>query len=675
MDPSAGRPGSGTGIPPNVQRMLSDGKAETRKRGAEEIEAAVRAHCARRAWHEVHNLIDVLHSRFIHSVQTSVRKGGLLALSCIAVAAEANVKEFVRELVAPVLFLFNEEKEASVRYHAAETLYNIAKVARGYILSCFSDIFDGLCRLHGDRDRMVLQAAGTLDELIKGVCTETREFDVDGFVCVLRRQIQNGNPYVRHYLLTWLSVLDTVPDLHLVCHLPDILGGVLQFLSDHNKQVVYMAEKVLKNLLKRLQQRCAAGCTVEWGPVVAIVIKSCSIREENVRDAALGWAIEVLTLAQRSTLPQAANLLSAVLSCVSDREEKIRMKAMTANEQLASLVRAAQLDDAEEGRGELEALLPLLFDALTRALSNPENATRCAALVWLQMLLQHHPHMVEKCFDRLFPELMSILSDPSDRVVEMDLQVLAMITKRPESFERFMTELVELLQRDGYKLMPRAGMVVKALAPLINSINLFRTLAAILSRQEDLNFVSSLVTTLNVILLTSPELLPLRTVLKRGLEDPEAHEIFVALYKSWCFNAVAVVSLCLLSRAYELSCTLIKSFGEREITVSMMVQIDKLVQLLESPVFTYIRVALLEPAEHPYLVKTLFGILMLLPQSSTFEYLHKRLKNVNTLCNLNNRIEAHPRPTQDWAAMLESYREVEERKESYFRAQQSAQHP
>merc|ERR1711964_444840 len=106
-----------------------------------------------------------------------------------------------------------------------------------------------------------------------------------------------------------------------------------------------------------------------------------------------------------------------------------------------------------------------------------------------------------------------------------------------------------------------------------------------------------------------------------------------ALYRCWCFNSVAAVSLCLLAKAYEQAYALIRAFGEREITVSMMVQIDKLVQLLESPVFTYIRIALLEPAENPYLVKTLFGILMLLPQSSAFEDLHKRLKSVNTLCN------------------------------------------
>ena len=36
-------------------------------------------------------------------------------------------------------------------------------------------------------------------------------------------------------------------------------------------------------------------------------------------------------------------------------------------------------------------------------------------------------------------------------------------------------------------------------------------------------------------------------------------------------------------------------------TVTMLIQIDKLVQLLESPVFTYLRLQLLEPERFPHL--------------------------------------------------------------------------
>lgn len=79
----------------------------------------------------------------------------------------------------------------------------------------------------------------------------------------------------------------------------------------------------------------------------------------------------------------------------------------------------------------------------------------------------------------------------------------------------------------------------------------------------------------------------------------------------------------------------------------MLVQIDKLVQLIESPVFTCapyahyfssdslmcmvdLRLQLLEPDKHPHLYKCLYGLLMVLPQSSAFMSLRNRLAAVNS---------------------------------------------
>eukprot|EP01062_Namystynia_karyoxenos_P070882 TRINITY_DN66279_c0_g1_i1.p1 TRINITY_DN66279_c0_g1~~TRINITY_DN66279_c0_g1_i1.p1 ORF type:complete len:682 (+),score=204.65 TRINITY_DN66279_c0_g1_i1:135-2180(+) len=672
----AARGGSSDIINPALARTLSDRAADTRKRGANEVESLVRQVCASKDWRQVHSLISTLQAQFTRSAQPSARKGGLIALSAVAVAAEANVKDFVPELIRPVLELFRDT-DASVRYHAAESLYNIAKVARTNMLPCFADVVVGMCRLMADPDRQVLRAARALETLVKDVASEGH-LDVEILVRTFKQQLRlTDSPFVRQLILTWLSALDGDPKVSIVCHLPDVLGGVLGTLSDANKIVVQSAEQVLKSLLKKLQQRCAEGKPVEWGPVLAILIDFCAARDERAKETALHWVIEVLELGKQNMMPHVADLLTAVLPCVSDREDRIRAVAHEANDKLTRLVQSAQQGEAEVSLDELRALLPLLLDALTTALGNTENATRCASLQWLHTLLECNPAFVEKCFQRLFPELMKLLSDPNDKVVQMDLAVLAMITKEPsdgekKNFKRFLTEIIELLQREDHKLMPRAAMIVKTLANTsVSTDEVFRNIADILPSQKDLAFVSALVTTLNMILLTSPELQPLRTVLKRGLEDAEARSLFTALYKCWCFNAVSVVSLCLLTKAYEHAYMLIKSFGEREITVSMMLQVDKLVQLIESPVFTSLRVALLEPTENPYLVKALFGILMLLPQSSTFEDLHKRLKSVNTLCNLHSSVDTMRDPGSrggvDWSLLLKHFRTVEDQKEDYFK--------
>jgi vacuole morphology and inheritance protein 14 len=62
-------------------------------------------------------------------------------------------------------------------------------------------------------------------------------------------------------------------------------------------------------------------------------------------------------------------------------------------------------------------------------------------------------------------------------------------------------------------------------------------------------------------------------------------------------------------------------------------QIDKLVQLLESPIFIQLRLHLLEAdsASHPDLLKSLYGLLMLLPQSQAYKTLSDRLTTVSPL--------------------------------------------
>jgi vacuole morphology and inheritance protein 14 len=63
-------------------------------------------------------------------------------------------------------------------------------------------------------------------------------------------------------------------------------------------------------------------------------------------------------------------------------------------------------------------------------------------------------------------------------------------------------------------------------------------------------------------------------------------------------------------------------------SIPFLVQIDKLVQLFESPILTHVRLQLLEPENHPHLLKALWGILMLLPQSPAYHTLKNRLSAV-----------------------------------------------
>mmetsp|Transcript_26366 Transcript_26366/g.88636 ORF Transcript_26366/g.88636 Transcript_26366/m.88636 type:complete len:166 (-) Transcript_26366:25-522(-) len=106
-----------------------------------------------------------------------------------------------------------------------------------------------------------------------------------------------------------------------------------------------------------------------------------------------------------------------------------------------------------------------------------------------------------------------------------------------------------------------------------------------------------------------------------------------ARFNCWAHNPVATLALCLVSQAYDLSAHLVPEFAHVDVTVGFLMGVDKLVQLLESPVFLQLRLQLLDvdSPRHGALLKSLYGVLMLLPQSTAFAILANRLATVSSL--------------------------------------------
>ncbi|KDQ15363.1 hypothetical protein BOTBODRAFT_31687 [Botryobasidium botryosum FD-172 SS1] len=281
---------------------------------------------------------------------------------------------------------------------------------------------------------------------------------------------------------------------------------------------------------------------------------------------------------------------------------------------------------------------------LTVQFLSEHEETRVAALKWLIMLHQKAPKKILAMDDGTFPALLKTLSDTSEEVIKYDLQLLAQISSNSEEgyFRSFMMNLLELFSTDRRLLDIRGSLIIRQLCLSLNTERIYRTFAEILEREEDLEFASIMVQKLNIILITSPELSELRKRLK-NLESRDGQTLFSILYKSWCHNPVATFSLCLLAQAYEHGSNLLHIFADMEITVTFLVQIDKLVQLIESPVFTSLRLQLLEPEKYPYLFKCLYGLLMLLPQSSAFISLRNRLNAVSSMGSLH--IQQRPTAT------------------------------
>lgn len=705
-------------LTPNIVRALNDKLYEKRKVAALEIEKLVREFVAQNNSTQIRHVIQILASEFALSQHPHSRKGGLIGLAACSIALGKDSGLYLKELIEPVLTCFNDS-DSRLRYYACEALYNIVKVARGAVLPHFNLLFDGLSKLAADPDPNVKSGSELLDRLLKDIVTESNKFDLVAFVPLLRERIYSNNQYARQFIISWIHVLECVPDIHLIDYLPEILDGLFQILGDNSKEIRRTCEVVLGEFLKEIKK---TPSTVKFAEMANILVIHCQVADESkltndlIQLTAMTWMREFIQLAGRVMLPYSSGILTAVLPCLSydDRKKNTKEAASSCNHSLMKLVTPEDDDDEEEevksestnspsreepkvqsdgtdvlnasqdsvGFSNISFFTPastdrpqvtLDLDGIVQVLdrhlhdSSTGMMTRIAVLKWLYHLYIKTPRKMFRHTDSLFPMLLKTLSDESDEVILKDLEVLAEIASSPAGqtdlvgscdntdhkvelkvpekstnkamdsspstpsmnsyFYKFMINLLKRFSLERKLLENRGAFIIRQLCLLLNAENIFHSMADILLKEEDLKFASTMVQTLNTILLTSAELFQLRNQLK-DLRTPESCTLFCCLYRSWCHNPVATVSLCFLTQNYKHAYDLIQKFGDLEVTVDFLMEVDKLVQLIESPIFTYLRLQLLDVENNPYLIKALYGLLMLLPQSQAFQLLSHRLRCV-----------------------------------------------
>ena len=79
-------------------------------------------------------------------------------------------------------------------------------------------------------------------------------FSLARFIPLLQDRIHVINPFTRTFLVSWLTLLDTIPDLELVSYLPAFLGGLFKFLSDPNRDVYVATQGLLERFLNEIKK-------------------------------------------------------------------------------------------------------------------------------------------------------------------------------------------------------------------------------------------------------------------------------------------------------------------------------------------------------------------------------------------------------------------------------------
>ena len=79
-------------------------------------------------------------------------------------------------------------------------------------------------------------------------------FSLPRFIPLLQERIHVINPFTRIFLVNWIALLNSVPDLELVSYLPSFLKGLFRFLSDPNQEVHSATQRLLGRILNDIQK-------------------------------------------------------------------------------------------------------------------------------------------------------------------------------------------------------------------------------------------------------------------------------------------------------------------------------------------------------------------------------------------------------------------------------------
>lgn len=141
--------------------------------------------------------------------------------------------------------------------------------------------FDDIFQLASDSELSVKNGAELLDRLVKDIVSESAAtyisvlqlsekdtldsdtleeadlptaFSLAKFIPLLKDRIHVISPFTRTFLVQWLTLLDTIPDLELVSYLPEFLGGLVKFLGDPSRDVHVATQGLLDRFLSEIKR-------------------------------------------------------------------------------------------------------------------------------------------------------------------------------------------------------------------------------------------------------------------------------------------------------------------------------------------------------------------------------------------------------------------------------------
>jgi vacuole morphology and inheritance protein 14 len=268
-------------------------------------------------------------------------------------------------------------------------------------------------------------------------------FSLPRFIPLLSQRIRTHKSATRQFLVSWMCVLDSIPDLELISFLPEFLDGLILCLSEVSEDVRVATSGLLQDFLNEIKQAAAA--------------KILQIQQQSIQKKLLQEQQEQQQQKQKEQQPEKVELeedqtektdeyKAAVEEATSDKDNKDLLAITKAEETKIEKEESINSENDGQGKGTyvpgqgVIVQYGKIVEILVPHLSSAEEDIQRTALLWINafieiakdVIIQYTPEIIKAVLPSLAHPVSSIRSIAQETNQNLQRLVLETPIHTPE---------------------------------------------------------------------------------------------------------------------------------------------------------------------------------------------------------------------------------------------------
>ena len=271
-------------------------------------------------------------------------------------------------------------------------------------------------------------------------------------------------------------------------------------------------------------------------------------------------------------------------------------------------------------------------------------------LEWTNQLYNQFETKLFQNEEEFIEKLINLIPSFNRNTLAKIMNTLCLICdKQPSFINNIINLIIDIFSKEQNLINLYGIKVLKSLSKNIDIFTIFRIICDNLLNNKNIFFVIKITKTLNMFLLAEKECQNIRNELskkrkistniindKENKSNNKDDNLFEKLFYLWALNPFNAVLLTMYCNYFELSYYLTLELSKIKLQENDYIELCQIVQIIESSIFNNIRIKLINPKKNIFLVKTLYALLMMLPQSNSFDALNIRIRSVKAISKLED---------------------------------------